>query len=152
MGTEQIAAQLEREEILTPRAYWLKKGVKRPGKGKQQPPTKWNSSTVTKSCLQEYCGDILNFKTYSKSYRNKKWIENDRENWVVFKDIHEPIIGLCRGRQVQQKRGKVRKRRTNEGEKRICFPVCWSVPIAETTCIFISIREPGDPIFQLLQL
>ncbi len=63
MGTEQIAAQLEREEILTPRAYWLKKGVKRPGKGKQQPPTKWNSSTITKILsLQEYCGDILNLR------------------------------------------------------------------------------------------
>lgn len=118
MGTEQIAAQLEREEILTPRAYWLKKGVKRPGKGKQQPPTKWNSSTVTKILsLQEYCGDILNFKTYSKSYKNKKRIENDRENWVVFKDVHEPIIDRAVWEQVQQKRGKVRNRRTNEGEK-----------------------------------
>ena len=118
MGTEQIAAQLEREEILTPRAYWLKKGVKRPGKGKRQPPTKWNSSTITKILsLQEYCGDILNFKTYSKSYKNKKRIENDRENWVVFKDIHEPIIDRAVWEQVQQKRGKVRKRRTNEGEK-----------------------------------
>ena len=118
MGTEQIAAQLEREEILAPRAYWLKKGVKRPGKGKQQPPTKWNSSTVTKILsLQEYCGDILNFKTYSKSYKNKKRIENDRENWVVFKDVHEPIIDRAVWEQVQQKRGKVRKRRTNEGEK-----------------------------------
>ena len=118
MGTEQIAAQLEREEILTPRAYWLKKGVKRPGKGKQQPPTKWNSSTVTKILsLQEYCGDILNFKTYSKSYKNKKRIENDRENWVVFKDVHEPIVDRAVWEQVQQKRGKVRKRRTIEGEK-----------------------------------
>ena len=118
MGTEQIAAQLEREEILVPRAYWLKKGVKRPGKGKQQPPTKWNSSTVTKILsLQEYCGDILNFKTYSKSYKNKKRIENDRENWVVFKDVHEPIIDRAVWEQVQQKRRKVRKRRTNEGEK-----------------------------------
>jgi site-specific DNA recombinase len=118
MGTEQIAAQLEREGILTPRAYWLKKGVKRPGKGKQQPPTKWNSSTVTKILsLQEYCGDILNFKTYSKSYKNKKRIENDRENWVVFKDVHEPIIDRAVWELVQQKRGKVRKRRTNEGEK-----------------------------------
>ena len=113
MGTEQIAAQLEREEILTPRAYWLKKGVKRPGKGKQQPPTKWNSSTVTKILsLQEYCGDILNFKTYSKSYKNKKRIKNDRENWVVFKDVHEPIIDRAVWEQVQQKRGKVRKRLT----------------------------------------
>uniref|UniRef100_UPI003FF04F01 DUF4368 domain-containing protein n=1 Tax=Candidatus Fimivicinus sp. TaxID=3056640 RepID=UPI003FF04F01 len=116
-GTEQIATQLERDEILTPRAYWLKKGIKRPGKGKQQPATKWNSSTVTKILsLQEYCGDILNFKTYSKSYKNKKRLENDRENWVIFKDVHEPIIERSVFEQVQQKRGKIRKRRTNEGE------------------------------------
>ena len=116
-GTEQIATQLERDEILTPRAYWLKKGIKRPGKGKQQPATKWNSSTVTKILsLQEYCGDILNFKTYSKSYKNKKRLENDRENWVIFKDVHEPIIEWSVFEQVQQKRGKIRKRRTNEGE------------------------------------
>ena len=76
LGTEQIAAQLERDGILTPRAYWLQKGVKRPGKGKQLPPTRWNSSTITKILsLQEYCGDILNFKTYSKSYKNKKRID-----------------------------------------------------------------------------
>ena len=116
-GTEQIATQLERDEILTPCAYWLKKGIKRPGKGKQQPATKWNSSTVTKILsLQEYCGDILNFKTYSKSYKNKKRLENDRENWVIFKDVHEPIIEWSVFEQVQQKRGKIRKRRTNEGE------------------------------------
>ena len=116
-GTEQIAAQLEKDDILTPRAYWLTKGIKRPGKGKQQPPTKWNSSTITKILsLQEYCGDILNFKTYSKSYKNKKRIDNDRENWVVFQDVHEAIIERAVYEQVQQKRGKIRKRRTNNGE------------------------------------
>ena len=116
-GTEQIATQLERDGVLTPRAYWLTKGIKRPGKGKQQPPTKWNSSTITKILsLQEYCGDILNFKTYSKSYKNKKRIDNDRENWVVFQDVHEAIIERAVYEQVQQKRGKIRKRRTNNGE------------------------------------
>ena len=118
LGTEQIAAQLERDGILTPRAYWLQKGVKRPGKGKQLPPTRWNSSTVTKILsLQEYCGDILNFKTYSKSYKNKKRIDNDRENWVVFKDVHEPIIDRAVWEQIQQKRGTRRRRRTGDGEK-----------------------------------
>ena len=116
-GTEQIAAQLEKDGVLTPRAYWLTKGIKRPGKAKQQPPTKWNSSTITKILsLQEYCGDILNFKTYSKSYKNKKRIDNDRENWVVFQDVHEAIIERAVYEQVQQKRGKIRKRRTNNGE------------------------------------
>ena len=118
LGTEQIAAQLERDGILTPRVYWLQKGVKRPGKGKQLPPTRWNSSTITKILsLQEYCGDILNFKTYSKSYKNKKRIDNDRENWVVFKDVHEPIIDRAVWEQVQQKRGTGRRRRTGDGEK-----------------------------------
>ena len=116
-GTEQIATQLEKDGVLTPRAYWPTKGIKRPGKGKQQPPTKWNSSTITKILsLQEYCGDILNFKTYSKSYKNKKRINNDRENWVVFQDVHEAIIERAVYEQVQQKRGKIRKRRTNNGE------------------------------------
>ena len=116
-GTEQIAAQLEKDGVLTPRAYWLTKGIKRPGKGKQQPPTKWNSSTITKILsLQEYCGDILNFKTYSKSYKNKKRIDNDRENWVVFQNVHVAIIERAVYEQVQQKRGKIRKRRTNNGE------------------------------------
>ena len=116
-GTEQIATRLEKDGVLTPRAYWLTKGIKRPGKGKQQPPTKWNSSTITKILsLQEYCGDILNFKTYSKSYKNKKRIDNDRENWVVFQDVHEAIIERAVYEQVQQKRGKIRKRRTNNGE------------------------------------
>lgn len=118
LGTEQIAAQLERDGILTPRVYWLQKGVKRPGKGKQLPPTRWNSSTITKILsLQEYCGDILNFKTYSKSYKNKKRIDNDRENWVVFNDVHEPIIDRAVWEQVQQKRGTRRRRRTGDGEK-----------------------------------
>ena len=116
-GTEQSATQLEKDGVLTPRAYWLTKGIKRPGKGKQQPPTKWNSSTITKILsLQEYCGDILNFKTYSKSYKNKKRIDNDRENWVVFQDVHEAIIERAVYEQVQQKQGKIRKRRTNNGE------------------------------------
>ncbi len=116
-GTEQIAAQLEQEGILTPRAYWLTKGIKRPGKGKEQPPTKWNSSTITKILTtQEYCGDILNFKTYSKSYKNKRRLDNDRENWVIFKEVHDPIIERSVWEQIQEKRGKIRKRRSSNGE------------------------------------
>ena len=49
-------------------------------------------------------------------YKNKKRIDNDRENWVVFQDVHEAIIERAVYEQVQQKRGKIRKRRTNSGE------------------------------------
>ena len=118
VGTEQIAAKLEEDGVLTPRAYWQSKGINRPGKVKDLPPTHWNSSSVIKMIsVQEYCGDILNFKTYSKSYKNKKRLENDRENWAIFKDVHEPIIERAVFEQVQQKRGKMRKRQAKDGER-----------------------------------
>ena len=118
VGTEQIAAKLEEDGVLTPRAYWHSKGINRPGKVKDLPPTHWNSSSVIKMLsVQEYCGDILNFKTYSKSYKNKKRLENDRENWAIFKDVHEPIIERAVFEQVQQKRGKKRKRQAKDGER-----------------------------------
>ena len=118
VGTEQIAAKLEENGVLTPRAYWHSKGINRPGKVKDLPPTHWNSSSVIKMLsVQEYCGDILNFKTYSKSYKNKKRLENDRENWAIFKDVHEPIIERAVFEQVQQKRGKMRKRQAKDGER-----------------------------------
>ena len=118
VGTEQIAAKLEEDGILTPRAYWHSKGINRPGKVKDLPPTHWNSSSVIKMLsVQEYCGDILNFKTYSKSYKNKKRLENDRENWAIFKDVHEPIIERAVFEQVQQKRGRMRKRQAKDGER-----------------------------------
>lgn len=117
-GTEQIATIFSEEKILTPIAYWREKGVNRPGKSKLRGPYMWNSSTITHILsLQEYCGDILNFKTYSKSYKNKKRLANDRENWVIFQDVHEPIIERAVFEQVRQKRGKIRKRRTHEGER-----------------------------------
>ena len=117
-GTEQIATILSEEKVLTPIAYWREKGVNRPGKSKLRGPYMWNSSTITHILsLQEYCGDILNFKTYSKSYKNKKRLANDRENWVIFQDVHDPIIERAVFEQVQQKRGKIRKCRTHKGER-----------------------------------
>ena len=117
MGAEQIATKLEADNVLTPRAYWLTKGVKRPGRGKEQPPTHWNCSSVIHILTaQEYCGDIINFKTYSKSYKLKKRIENDPENWVIFKDVHTPIIERAVWEKVQEKRGQIRKRKSSQGK------------------------------------
>lgn len=119
-GTEQIAASLSEDHVLTPIYYWRSKGINRAGKVTGREPHRWNTSTVIKILsLQEYCGDVINFKTYSKSYKNKKRIPNDEENMSVFKDVHEPAIDRATWEKVQQKRGKIRKRRTNEGEKNI---------------------------------
>lgn len=118
-GTSQIAEILEKEKVFTPLNYWANKGINRPGKKCLEYPYKWNSSTVLSILeLQEYCGDVLNFKTYSKSYKNKKRYANDRENWVIFKDVHEPIIDRAVWETIQERRSrKTRKKQKADGEK-----------------------------------
>ena len=117
-GNDTIARILQENGILNCTAYWHEKGIGRGSKKTQPNPYRWKNSTIRKILTQqEYCGDVINFKTYSKSYKNKKRIDNDRENWVVFKDVHEPIIDRAVWEQVQQKRGTRRRRRTNDGEK-----------------------------------
>ena len=92
-GAEQIATALDRENILTPLYYWQSQGLRRGGIKNDQRECKWNNSTIVKILsLQEYCGDVINFKTYSKSYKLKKRIPNSEENMAIFTDVHEAII------------------------------------------------------------
>lgn len=116
-GTAQIAVDLERKGVLTPMNYAISKGIKRGGT-RNEKPSKWHSTTIIKILgMQEYCGDLINFKTYTKSYRNKKQYKND--NPVVFKDVHEPIIDREKWEQVQEIRRKIKKRKTIDGERNI---------------------------------
>ena len=64
-------------------------------------------------------GAIINFKTYSKSFRNKKRIDNPEENWAVFKDVHEPIIDRETFEMVQKLVAKTKRRapKKENGEK-----------------------------------
>lgn len=102
-GYETIARILQEEKILNPQAYWQSKGIGRGGKKTQPNPYKWCKTTVEKILAQqEYCGDIINFKTYSKSFKNKTRLDNPPENWVIFKDVHEPIIERATFEQVQR--------------------------------------------------
>ncbi|MCI8405339.1 MAG: DUF4368 domain-containing protein [Clostridia bacterium] len=118
IGTHQIADILASENVLIPTSYWISKGIGRPG-SKTASSSEWKSSTIISILSkQEYCGDVLNFKTYSKSYKNKKRYENDRENWVIFKDVHEPIIDRAVWETIQERRSrKTRKKPKADGEK-----------------------------------
>lgn len=116
-GTNQIADALMEDKVLTPVHYWRSKGVSRPSRPSADEPYRWRNSTIIKILtMQEYCGDVINFKTYSKSFKNKKRIPNDPDSMAVFKDVHAPIIDRATWERVQQKRGKIRKRLTHDGE------------------------------------
>ena len=117
-GTDQIAGIFTEEKILTPVYYWQAKGIRRPTRKHDRQPHHWNATTIVSILSKrEYVGDIVNFKTYSKSYKQKKRIPNDPENMVIFTDVNEPIVEREIWERIQEKRGKTRKRKTNDGEK-----------------------------------
>lgn len=121
-GNETIARELQENEVLIPMAYWQSKGLNRGGKKTQTNPFKWCKTTVQKILSQqEYCGDIINFKTYSKSFKNKRRIENSKENWAVFKDVNEPIIDRETFETVQKFISKTKRRapKKENGERSI---------------------------------
>ena len=111
MGNEAIAGELQRREVLIPMAYWQSKGLNRGGKKTQPNPYKWCKTTVQKILAQqEYCGDVINFKTYSKNFKNKTRIDNPVENWKIFKDVHEPIIDRDTWETVQKLVARTKRR------------------------------------------
>lgn len=121
-GNETIARELQENEVLIPMAYWRSKGLNRGGKKTQTNPYKWCKTTVQKILSQqEYCGDIINFKTYSKSFKNKTRYENSKENWAVFKDVNEPIIDRETFETVQKFISKTKRRapKKENGERSI---------------------------------
>ena len=112
-GPMQIATALCDAGILNPSAYRTSKGFSKGGSKSTLEPTKWNHTTVKKILsLQEYCGDIINFKSYSKSYKIKRRIENPEENRAIFFNVHEPIIDRATWEKVQSLHTTRRRRTT----------------------------------------
>lgn len=121
-GNETIARILQEQKVLVPMAYWQSKGLPRGGKKTQPNPYRWCKTTVQKILSQqEYCGDVINFKTYSKSFKNKRRYDNDPENWMIFKDVHEPIITREDFERVRARIAKTKRRapKPHNGQKSI---------------------------------
>ena len=128
-GQDKIARASQDRGIKNCTSYWQERGIGRGGKKIQPNPYKWKSSTIGQILIrQEYCGDVVNFKTYSKSFKNKKRLQNPEENWKTFKDVHEPIIDRETFEAVQNlvKKCKRRDPKPENGDKNIfCdFLVC----------------------------
>ena len=114
-GEDTIARILQDEQHLNCTAYWASKGVNRGGKKTQPNPYKWKSNTVDEILKrQEYCGDVVNFKTHSKSFKNHRRIDNPKEDWLIFENVHEPIIDRESYKKVQKMLGNTKHRAPKE--------------------------------------
>ena len=92
-GPTQIAKELTRRQIENPVAHARRQGLTLPAKTLDDDPCVWHDSTVARLLTRvEYLGHTANFKTYRKSYKNKKQMHNDRSEWQIFENTHEAII------------------------------------------------------------
>ena len=94
LGPAQIARWLNGEHILNPSSYKHECGIlKKPRPCKD--PYFWNTTTVHKILdAPEYLGQTVNFKTWSKSYKDSRSRLNPPENQLVFEDTHPAIIDI----------------------------------------------------------
>lgn len=113
-GPTQIAKHLKTEKVLTPTEYWNSIGRKC-----SKPPAVpygWVADTVSNILdKQEYCGDTVNFRTTSKSFKLKKRLERPQEDWQIFPNTHPAIIDRETFELVQELR-KHRRRPNRTGE------------------------------------
>lgn len=76
-GPSQIAGILEQDKILVPSAYYKSLGISYPAAVPENPYA-WQSRTIADILAHpEYLGHTVNFKTYKKSYKSKKKLQND---------------------------------------------------------------------------
>lgn len=114
-GPSQIAAQLEKDKVLSPTAYRIKQGIDTPH-AEPDNPYRWHSSTIVNILeLKEYTGATVNFKTYTNSIWDKKQRDNPEENRKIFENTHPAIISLDVFDKVQDIRQQ-RHRRTATGK------------------------------------
>ena len=113
-GPSKIARILTEEKIPTPSEYWRDCG--RNVNALTEQPNKWNTTTVVTILeRREYIGDTVNFRTTTKSFKNKKKIDKPKEEWKVFENTHPAIISRETFDLVQELR-KNKRRPSREGK------------------------------------
>ena len=97
MSCRKIAATLNEEGVPTPATYcgW-NMGRKGPYAGL------WSSERISEMLQNEtYLGNMVQGRTVKISYKSKKCLKQDRENWVVVEGTHEPLVDAETFRKVR---------------------------------------------------
>lgn len=109
-GPTQIANQLFSEGIPTPTEHWQSQGRKT--SALPVVPHQWAARTVADILeRQKYIGDTVNFRSTTRSFKDKTKIEQPREEWKVFENTLKAIIDRETWEFVQTLRAN--KRRPN---------------------------------------
>jgi len=92
-GPTQNAGEINKLHVMNPTAHLKSLGVGVPDNRLTAGDYTWQDSTIVHMLSRmEYLGHTVNFKTYRKSYKNKKQLKNDPSEWKIFENTHEAII------------------------------------------------------------
>ena len=105
-GPMQIAKMLMADKVLTVKAHYAKQN----GRTMPDNPYRWSVESI-RGILDrpEYTGCTVNFKTYSKSHKLKKRLQNTPENQRILLNTQPAIIGEQVFERVQELRANKRR-------------------------------------------
>ena len=107
-GTFEIARILRERKVLTPSEYNASIST---NSNNQEYQYKWCGTTVAGILdRQEYIGDTVNFKSTTRSYKDKTRVNLPKEDRKIFKNTHDPIIDEYKLRNNRKKRAKSGKK------------------------------------------
>ena len=91
----EIAKGLENDKIFKPDRHRIEIGLKpiSSSPNVETLPYFWTRETLSAILgREEYLGHTVNLRTRTKSYKDKRKVDNPKEDWLVFKNTHEAII------------------------------------------------------------
>lgn len=91
----EIAKGLENDKIFKPDRHRIEIGLKpiSSSPNVETLPYFWTRETLSAILgREEYLGHTVNLRTRTKSYKDKRKVDNPKENWLIFKNTHEAII------------------------------------------------------------
>ena len=85
-----IARGLDARGVPPPAAY---RAMNTPGLTPPAPDARWQAATIGKLLRNPvYLGHLAQGKTRKVSFKSKTTVRNPREDWVVVRDTHEPLV------------------------------------------------------------
>ena len=91
----EISKGLESDKIFKPDRHRIEIGLKpiSSSSNVETLPYFWTRETLSAILgREEYLGHTVNLRTRKKSYKDKRKVDNPKEDWLVFKNTHEAII------------------------------------------------------------
>lgn len=141
-GPAQIARILTEEGIPTPTAYALSQS--RDNGHKNANLSCWGMETISGILEKpEYAGHTVNFRTHVKSYKNKKRVDNPKEDWLIFENTHEPIVTQQEFNLVQELR-KNKRRPTKHEEVNPFSGICYCADCGKKLYLCRAITMTAD--------